>query len=338
MDVNIFAYSNKGCELAKKILILFPNANCYTTEKLAAVYGYNGEKSVCHKAGELFNKSSAMIFVGACGIAVRAIAPFIKNKMIDPAVVVIDDCGNYVISLLSGHIGGANELSSFIAKEIGATPVITTATDVNGRFSVDSWAVKNSLTITSMKTAKDISAQILVEDIPFTSDIDICGDFPNGLVHGESGKLGIYVSYKTINPFDNTLHLVPKILHVGIGCKKYTTLEQIEELYRKTLDEYNIDLRSIKNLSSIDLKKDEEGLLKFADKYKLPVEFYTAEELNALSGEFTPSSFVKGITGVDNVCERAAYKSSEFGSFIVRKTSKDGVTIAICAHKKEVCF
>ena len=338
MDVNIFAYSNKGCELSKKIIDIFPDANCYTTEKLAQLYGYKAEKSVCKKAGELFDSSSALIFIGACGIAVRAIAPYVKNKTVDPAVIVIDDCGNYVISLLSGHIGGANELTKLVAKEIDATPVITTATDVNGRFSVDSWAVKNSLIITSMKIAKDVSAQILIEDIPFKSDIKITGELPNSLICSDSGKLGIYVSYKNVNPFDSTLHLVPKNLHVGIGCRKNISLEAIEELYKIIIDEYNIDLRAIKSVSSIDLKKNEDGLLRFSEKYKLPISFYTAEELSMLDGEFTTSAFVRDITGVDNVCERAAYKSSNYGEFIVRKTSKDGVTISICMHNQEVCF
>lgn len=338
MDVNIFAYSNKGCELSKKIIDIFPDANCYTTEKLAQLYGYKGANSVCKKAGELFSSSSALIFVGACGIAVRAIAPHVKSKIVDPAVIVIDDCGNYVISLLSGHIGGANELAILIAKNIGATPVITTSTDVNGRFSVDTWAVKNSLLITSMKVAKEVSSKILIEDVPFKSDIEICGELPNGLVQCESGKLGVYVSYLTVNPYENTLHLVPKNLHVGIGCKKNTSLENIDELYRLILNHFNIDLRAIKSLNTIDLKKDEKGLLQFAEKYKLPVNFYTANELNDLSGQFTSSSFVKSITGVDNVCERSAYKASSKGDFIVRKISKNGVTISICRSKQEVYF
>lgn len=338
MSTNIFAYSNKGCELAKKLINILPEADCYTTEKLAPLYGFNAEKSVCKKSGELFKSSKAMIFVGACGIAVRAIAPHIKNKTVDPAVIVIDDCGNHVISLLSGHIGGANELTLLIAKEIGANPVITTATDVNGRFSVDSWAVKNSLVISSMNAAKDVSAQILIEDIPFKSDVPICGSFPNGLIHGENGKIGIYVSYKTDTPFDNTLRLIPNNLHVGLGCRRGTSLESIEELYRWVLDEYKIDMRAIKSISSIDLKEDEEGLLQFAQKYKLPVSFYTADELNALEGEFTASEFVKSITGIDNVCERAAFKSSSCGEFIIRKISQNGVTIAVCEEKREVSF
>ncbi len=336
METTIFAYSNKGCELAKKISHLYPDSECYTTEKLANTYGFIGVNPICSKVGDVFASSKQLIFIGACGIAVRAIAPYVKNKTVDPAVVVIDDCGSYVISLLSGHIGGANELAALIASEIGATPVITTATDINGKFSVDSWAVKNSLIIASMKIAKDVSAQILVEDILFKSDVSLCGSIPNGLVYGENGKLGIYVSYKTANPFESTLHLVPRTLHVGIGCKKDTPIERIVELYRKTLDEYCIDLRAVKSLSSIDL--NEKGLLNFADKYNLPISFYNSEELNVLDGEFTASAFVKGITGVDNVCERAAFKSSGCGKFIVRKTSKDGVTIAVCEEKTEVCF
>lgn len=338
MSTNIFAYSNKGCELAKKVMSIFPEADCYTTEKLAALYGFNAEKSVCKKSGELFKSSKVMIFIGACGIAVRAIAAHVRNKTVDPAVIVIDDCGNHVISLLSGHIGGANELTLLIAKEIGANPVITTATDVNGRFSVDSWAVKNSLVISNMKTAKDISAQILIEDIPFKSDISVFGDIPNGLIKGENGKIGIYISYKTDTPFDNTLRLIPKNLHVGLGCRRDTPIENIDELYRCILDEYKIDIRAIKSISSIDLKEDEAGLLQFAQKYKLPANFYTADELNALDENFTPSEFVKSITGIDNVCERAAFKSSNCGNFILRKIAKNSVTIAICEENLELLF
>lgn len=338
MSTNIFAYSNKGCELAKKVKIIFPEADCYTTEKLAPLYGFNAEKSVCKKSGDLFQSSKAMIFIGACGIAVRAIAPYIKNKTVDPAVIVIDDCGNHVISLLSGHIGGANELTLLIAKEIGANPVITTATDVNGRFSVDSWAVKNSLLISSMNAAKDISAQILIEDIPFRSDISVLGDMPNGLVKGEDGKIGIYLSYKTEAPFDNTLRLIPKNLHIGLGCRRGTPIESIDELYRCVLDEHKIDIRAVKSISSIDLKEDETGLLQFAQKYKLPVSFYNADELNALEENFTPSEFVKSITGIDNVCERSAFKSSNCGKFILRKIAKNGVTIAICEENVELFF
>ncbi|QSX05353.1 cobalt-precorrin 5A hydrolase [Sedimentibacter sp. zth1] len=338
MKTCIFAYSNKGCQLAKKIANYFDDVACYTTTKLATDYEFIGERSICTKVGEVFDEAEALIFIGACGIAVRAIAPFLKNKSVDPAVIVIDDCGINVISLLSGHIGGANDLTLKIAKGINATPIITTATDINNKFSVDAWAVKNNLQIGSMRIAKDISARILDEDVPFKTDIKIQGNLPSGLTYKDNGELGIYVSYKTDKLFDSTLHIIPKSLCVGIGCRRNISVEKINSLFHTTLQQYNINLRAIKSISSIDLKSDEKGLLQFADKYDIPINFYNSEELNLLDGEFTPSDFVKSITGVDNVCERAAFKSSGCGKFIVKKIAHDGVTIAICIENQEVNF
>lgn len=338
MKTYIFCYSSKGCILAQSVSKLFNDSECVTTVKLANTYGFVGEESVCRKAGEVFHKAKAMIFIGACGIAVRAIAPFLKNKAVDPPVIVIDDCGLNVISLLSGHIGGANDLAIYIANTINAHPVISTATDVNNRFSVDSWAVKNDLVIGSMKTAKDISAEILERNIAIKTDICIKGNLPQGLEYGDKGKYGIFVSNKTDNPFSNTLHIIPRNLHVGIGCKKHTPFNKVEELFLSVFKQNNLNIKSVSSFSSIDIKSDEAAILKLGEKYRIPIYFYSAEELSMLDGEFTKSEFVKSITGVDNVCERASYRSSDAGENIIRKTSHDGVTIAVCESKTEVQF
>lgn len=168
------------------------------------------------------------------------------------------------------------------------------------------------------------------------SDFSITGKLPNGIILNDIGELGIYTSYKKLEPFNRTLRLIPKMLHVGIGCRRGKTCGEIDTFMSQVLT--SIDIKAVKSISSIDIKKDEQGLHEFADKYKLPLNFYTADELNQLDEEFTQSDFVKSITGVDNVCERSAYKSSRNGKFIIRKTSSNGITIAVCAEDWSVKF
>lgn len=283
----------------------------------------------------------AIIFVGACGIAVRAIAPYLKSKTTDPAVLVIDEAGQFVISLVSGHLGGANELAAFVAEQIHATPVITTATDVNGRFAVDVFAKQNRLSIESMQLAKEISAAILRgQKIGFFCQNGFSGELPPELVEAEE-KLNIWISSE--NPPDDPekkiLHLIPRRYVLGIGCRKEKPYEEIEAEVLRVLESEGIAVREICGMASIDLKKDEKGLLTFSDKYRLPFVTYSAEELMAVEGEFSPSEFVKGTTGVDNVCERSAVRSAGAGcSLIHKKDANNGVTVAIAARNWSVKF
>jgi len=329
--VSIFAYSDKGCLLAQKISG-YIGGDIHSTKKFADKYGIGTIDSF----GDLFDESAALIFVCACGIAVRTIAPYIKSKLTDPAVIVIDDNANFVIPILSGHIGGANELAREIADKLGSAAAITTATDINNRFSADTWAVKNNCVIGNMNMAKQISAAILTSDVNLTSDFPIVSRLPNGVVLNESGEFGICISYKNHNPYAKTLRLIPKILHIGIGCRRDKTFAEIDEFFVKVTADINI--AAIKSVSSIDIKRNESGLLEFAETYRLPIHFYSADELNELDDKFTQSEFVKSVTGVDNVCERAAFKSADGGDFIMRKTSFNGITIAICAEDWSVNF
>ena len=165
--------------------------------------------------------SDGIIFVGACGIAVRAIAPYIRDKMTDPAVVSIDERGRFAVSLLSGHVGGANELASQVAAAVGGTPVISTATDLSGLFAVDVWAVKQNLYICERTLAKSVSAALLDRKlVGFRSDFPVAGPLPAGLIKG-SAPLGVYVTLdRHQNPFEQTLHLEPRIVTVGVGCRR----------------------------------------------------------------------------------------------------------------------
>lgn len=180
--VVIIVYSRNGMQLAEQTAAFFVRSQVkmVTAHRLAKGLfrpeAESGEDSV----GGLFDWADAIIFICALGIAVRKIAPYVKDKKKDPAVVCMDEQGKFVISVLSGHIGGANQLAEKLADYFGSIPVITTATDRNGRFSVDEWAVRKGLTISDMKAAKAISAAILEQDVILESDFPIVSDYPTG--------------------------------------------------------------------------------------------------------------------------------------------------------------
>ena len=335
MKAAIFAFSRRGCQTARKIMMACPEMTwqSFTMERFEEA-DFAPITPKCY--GECFATSELLVFVGSCGIAVRKIAPFVHDKRTDPAVVCVDELGTFVIPLLSGHIGGANALARHIAENLHATPVITTATDINRKFSVDTWATENGCVLSSMKLAKAVSAAILEGDIPLKSDFSIVGNLPNGVISDETGNLGIYLTATNAEPFENTLRLIPKVLHLGIGCRRGIEKEAIERAVEQVFRENGLDFRAVSCAASIDLKQDEEGLLSFCEEQSLPIRFYSAAELEAVPGEFTPSPFVQKVTGVDNVCERAALIGAE--DLIVRKTACHGVTVAVAKRKWEVHF
>ncbi len=370
MKASIFCYSLKGKDTARRVYDLITKeyeaeAECFSPDRIADEGGGYGrdvtEFEPGHEGqmpepafrgiprpsgsfyGEHFNSKDLIISVGSVGICVRHVAPYVKSKVTDPAVIVIDELGQHVIPVLSGHIGGANRISEVLARELGGEAVITTATDINGKFAVDEWAARNGMAISGMAMAKDFAAAILERSLPFKTDFPYKGAMPKGMKEicsddsscGED-NIGMYITWTTREPFPKTLRLIPRCLALGIGCRRGTAEEAIEEAVKKTLRENLIDIRAVASVASIDLKKDEEGLLEYCRKMKIEPEFFTAEELKAVEGDFTPSEFVKGITGVDNVCERAALIKAD--RLIVRKTACDGVTVAVAVKDMEVSF
>lgn len=338
MKIAVFAYSRQGCKTARRVIEYFAGheIQAYTMAR----FEEPGFGSITRPSkpfyGPIFSSVDAMVFVGSVGIAVREIAPHVRDKTTDPAVVSIDELGRFCVPLLSGHIGGANDLAMELANALEAIPVITTATDINKRFSVDAWAARNGYEIASLSRAKAVSAAILEQDVPLKSDYPIVTNLPGGVVLADSGDVGIRISVFKDEPYKRTLLLIPKILHLGIGCRKGTPVETIREAVDEVLLEHNIDQRAIKCAASIDLKAEEAGLLQYCGEQKLPVTFYTAEELKAVPGEFTTSAFVQSITGVDNVCERAALIGAE--KLIVKKAARNGVTVALAEEYWEVHF
>ncbi len=323
----IICYTDRGEATARQI------AGALQSDHAVEQY-----RSRCN-VGELFGSVDALIFVGACGIAVRAIAPYLKAKTCDPAVLVTDERGLNIISLLSGHIGGANQLTRRIAQALGANPVVTTATDVNQRFAADEWAARQGLHISSMQAARRFAMELLRRDLPLRSDFPIQGSLPGGMFMGNEGSCGLLISCRREEPFTEGLRLVPKILHLGLGCKRGTPVGKIEAAVKAVLDRENLCPEALLSLASIDVKKDEAGLLAFCENHSLPARFYTAGELMQLQGDFSASSFVKATVGADNVCERAAMcAAGNNAKLIVRKTCLDGVTVAVAQEEWSVCF
>lgn len=336
MTTAVFAFTERGKTTARRVAAqLDGDIALYAPARLAGE-GFDAyEGALPAFVGSLFDRD-ALVFVGATGIAVRAVAPHVASKRSDPAVICMDEAGRFVIPLLSGHIGGANALARSLAAALDATPVVTTATDVNGRFSVDTWATERGMAITSMPMAKRVSAEILARDIPFYTDGERPGTLANGLVWGEGGALGICVSVHDRKPFGDTLLLVPRALRVGIGCRRDTPASAIEAAIRKALSENNLRPEAVAGAASIDVKSDEAGLIECCRSHGWPLEFYTAAQLAAVPGSFSKSEFVKHTVGVDNVCERAAAAAG--GAIIVKKTALNGVTVAVAEEKWGIDF
>ena len=255
-------------------------------------------------------RADALVFVGAAGIAVRAIAPHVRDKFSDPAVVSVDEAGRFVVPLLSGHVGGANELARRVAALTGGQAAVSTATDVNGLFAVDVWARERGMAITDRVLAKEVSAALL-EGRPVGFASDFGHPCPEGLTTGPA-ELGVWITDRTgEGPFPRTLRLVPRSLIEAAAAAALAGLAP----------------EAVAGVATIDLKKDEPGLLAFCARRGLPLTTYSAEALAAVEGDFTPSAFVRGITGVDNVCERAAAAAG--GRIIVSKQANNGVTAAV---------
>lgn len=323
----IIHYTDRGAQTAVQI-----------ADALKEDYEITQYRAKC-RLEEVFPHVDALIYVGACGIAVRAIAPHLKSKTTDPAVIVTDERGLNVISLISGHIGGANALTRTIAAAIGGHPVITTATDVNDRFAVDEWAKRQNLTIDSMLSAKKYAMEILKRDLPMQCDFPIVGALPGGVFCGIDGDCGLLISCRESQPFEMTLRLIPKILHLGIGCRRGTSEETIEAAVTHVLETEKLRRDAVQSVASIDVKQNEEGLLSFCEKNHWRPTFYSAETLRNVRGEFTASTFVQSTVGVDNVCERAAMQDvGERGTLIVKKTCFNGVTVALAQEEWSVRF
>jgi cobalt-precorrin 5A hydrolase len=314
------AFTAKGLALAQKLAAAYPGSVTRCGHEAGQVH-------LADWTARQFAGSDALVFVGAVGIAVRAIAPHCRSKAVDPAVVVLDECGHFAVPILSGHLGGANDLARALAAVCGAVPVITTATDANGVFAVDAWARHQNCAVLEPGRIKRVSSRLLAGGpVRYRSEFPIAGQAPAGVVPaGEAERADFAL---TLFPAGDALHLIPKIGVLGIGCRRGTSAAQLEAAFAQFCAAHGLAAACITAAASIDLKAHEPGLLEFCRAHGWPVQFYSAAQLQNAPGQFTPSAFVRSVTGVDNVCERAAVLAAG-GTIILPKQAGGGVTFAL---------
>lgn len=348
-QLRIISFTSKGTELGKNLSEELKSGGILCQS--FAPFKYASKEDVLplpEDAVKWIGKEWGMydyLFIGAVGIAVRYTAPWIKDKYTDPAVIGMDEKGRYVIPLLSGHVGGAVELSRIIADILGAEAVITTATDVRGKFAADVFARKNHLAIHSRKLAKEISAFLLEgQAAGFYSAYPVRGRCPEELQRCSENELteypfGIWVGERCPKEKkENVLYLTPKNLAVGIGCRRGTAKEMLLGGLWEMLETSGYEISQIACIASIDLKKEEEGLICLAKELEVPFFTYSAEELQKTGDTISGSEFVWQVTGVDNVCERSALLAGEPGRLAIKKTIIGKATYAAAVKNLEMEF
>jgi len=327
----IIAITQNGLALAKKLKAQFPDSVIYTLAKWHDEECTAIEPDLSTFTTQFFDRHKTLVYIMATGIVVRSIARHLVGKTVDPAVVVLDEKGQFAISLLSGHLGGANGVASEIAGTIGATAVITTASDVQGMPSVDMIAQKHQLIIDSMHDAKTLTAMTVNgQKVGWRNDslLNLPCYYPSDEIDAE----GLVVVSNRIDLVEKVpfAQLIPQNITVGVGCRRSIPGQQIINFVTEQLQLNSINEMSIRQLASIGIKSDEQGILDAAEHFKVPVLFVEAAEIEMIEQDFSSSAFVKSQVGVSGVCEPAAFiAGGRAGEFISRKKSKEGITVAI---------
>ncbi len=338
MSTAIISITEQGNRLALSIQQTITDAHCYTLKKYSneVLRPINGK--LRYFCAQLFCEYDNLVFIMATGIVARSIAPYLDDKTTDPAVVVMDDKGKHVISLLSGHLGGANALTEQLAHIVGGQAVITTASDVNQLPSVDMLAKEHDLIIDSMEDAKTITSlivnrkNVMIDDafqiLPALNITDI-EEKPEG-----------YIVVTNSDKIDQPLpfaKLIYRNVVLGIGCKKDTSWEVLKTFLLDTLQKYNIDKRSILTIASIDIKKEETAIQNAAEWLQVPFVTYAAEHLADVEHLFTGSDFVKKQVGTSSVSAPAAWlAANKKGNIICEKEKFEGITLSLIEKYKHI--
>lgn len=346
-ELAVLTYSERGAETAQELMRKLQREGFSCQGYLYEAYqkeGFTPFAGADDLVKDCFEWKRGLVFVCAVGIAVRLISPFIRSKETDPAVLVLDETGKFVIPLLSGHLGGANELARLCALATGGTPVITTATDVRQRFAVDDFARRYDMAVDQLKKAKKISVEILAG-----CTVEICVRWLTDFHHNEyllgdrqlpfvekfSGRnRGILISpfcEETLDPED-VIQLIPRRFILGIGCRKGVEADRLQSVVREALMQQKLDERSLMKITTIDRKRGETAILSLAEAWNLPVEAFSAEELAAQEGTFTGSEFVREVTGVDNVCERSVLAGGS-SEILIPKYAREGITASVGVYR-----
>lgn len=322
MQIAIVAVTKGGHKLAEKLAAELPSARVLPKE---------GQK-VAELLRENWARFDGFVCIMAAGIVVRSIAPLLADKREDPAIVVTDERGRHAISLLSGHIGGGNDLASKVAKILGGTPVITTASDTLGLTALDLWAESFDLRPNSREALTRASSKLVNN-----GTLNICSEIPVAnfpdefkLVE-EPGKADLIISHHThfadLQP-GGILILHQPDLVVGIGCNRGTPEQEIAEAQEELFAELNLSPQSIRNIASIDKKNDEKGLLDFAARRGYRIDFYDSSRINSLTNLEISFAALKAV-GAIGVAEPSALLSAGSNLLLCRKRKWKNVTMAV---------
>jgi cobalt-precorrin 5A hydrolase len=332
--IAVWVLTSNGLKISEKLNAYLESIDLFVSKKIKCeLRGVFKFESLRDCVRDNFTKYSGHIFIMSTGITVRVISDLIESKTKDPAVLVIDDRALNVISLLSGHIGGANKLCIEIAKILDSNPVITTATDVNKLPAIDVISVENDLAIENPVGIKKINSLILRgEVIKIFDPFNLITSHLDGInLVNDSVEPDLVVDYHEKKYGSCPLILRPKVLSAGIGCNRGTDVSEIRELLIETLKKNDLSFLSLKSISTIDIKMDETGILKLAEEINLPVEYFDKNELNSVENITAPSLMALKHVGVKSVCEAAAIMSTK-GKLLIPKRKTKNVTIAIAKN------
>ena len=353
-SIAILCLTRNGARQGHKLAARMPGSHLFLPDRLrkeseaGSQAKFFDDFAACFS--RVFRNYAGMICIMASGIVVRSLGGLMTSKYKDPAVVVVDEKGRYAISLLSGHQGGANSLAKMAAAYLGGQAVITTATDVNGKPAVDMMARDIDALIKPPGNIKLINRALAEgETVYLYSPWPLNPEWGQGFVsrpwrNATGGLNGIETDriqapavvldcrYSPRNS-DELIFLLPRNLHLGIGCRKGVDYEQLKLAVRTVLDVFCIDKGCIVSLASIDIKAREAALLRLARELQLPLRLFAREELAVLEGSFEGSEWVKQNIGVDGVCEPAARLAAKTGTTIVPKQKIGPVTISVAMEK-----
>ncbi len=317
MKIAILAITTGGQALATRLADKLTDATVLDT----------GEKFSTALA-TAWPRHDAFICIMASGIVVRALAPLLADKKTDPCVVVMDEQGSFAISLLSGHLGGGNELARQIAAMSGGQAVITTASDVLGRTALDIWARDHGLQVADKGLFTAAMASLVNKgSLQVYTEIELPSWPVDFIMTGDANQADLIISPRS-EVSGHQPHLHPRNLVAGMGCNRGTRAPAFAKALTELCERENLALAAFRNLASIDLKNDEKGLLEFARQNRYPIVFYSKEQLNRIPG-LTPSAAVLKATGAQGVAEPAALLSSGGGQLIIGKQKWQDVTIAV---------
>ncbi|MDP6824508.1 MAG: precorrin-3B C(17)-methyltransferase [Dehalococcoidales bacterium] len=348
--IAVIAITRKGVDVGRQLGQLFPGGHLYLPQKFVPEPQTNEHlflppvKTVVEEA---FTRYRYLVLIMALGAAVRILASQVKDKRNDPGVVVVDERGTFAISLLSGHIGGANALTEMIASGIGARPVITTASDVGRIIAVDligrefGWELESDSHVTAVSAAlvngepvgiyQDVGERSWQQkgSLPVSAHIY---DNPEAL-KGFDYRAAIIITDHVLSEEHHfpgpAVVYRPKSLVLGIGCNRGTRSAVIDEAVQHVFYKHGLSAKSIRSIATIDVKRDEPGLREFASKYNLPVDFFDSNRLSQAAFPSSPSAVAMKYVGTPSVCEAAAILNGGIDILVPKETYQGAVTVAV---------